>query len=97
MNKTQLTAAVAEKAGITKSHAERCVNAVLGAIADNLTEGEGEVSVPDFGRFYVKQVPARTGVNPGTGEKIAIPAHEKVVFKPSDNMAYYSRKHSAER
>lgn len=95
MNKTQLTAAVAEKSGITKSQAERCVNAVLGAIADNLTEGDNEVAIPDFGRFYIKKVAARTGMNPATREKITIPAREKIAFKPSENMEYYSRKHSA--
>ena len=40
MNKTQLTAIVAEKTGISKTDAAKYVNAVLGAIADNLTEGD---------------------------------------------------------
>ena len=97
MNKTRLTAAVAEKAGISKAEANLYVNAVLGVIADNICEGDNEVAIPDFGRFFVKTVPARQGGNPATGEKIQIEAHEKIVFKPSDNMGIYSRKHAAEK
>jgi len=93
MNKTQLAAAVAEKAGVSKTDAATYVNMVLGAIADNICEGDGEVSIPDFGRFFVKEVPARQGMNPQTKEKITIEAHSKVVFKPSDNLSIFSRKH----
>ena len=94
MNRTQLIAAVAERADLTKSDAAKSVNAVLGVIADNLTEGDHELALPDFGRFSVKQVPERQGINPQTGEKITIEAREKVVFKASDNMSIFSRKHS---
>ena len=93
MNKTQLAAAVAEKAGVSKADAATYVNMVLGAIADNICEADGEVSIPDFGRFFVKEVPARLGMNPQTKEKITIEAHSKVVFKPSDNLSIFSRKH----
>ncbi len=96
MNRTQLAALVAEKIGATKAQANVYVNAVLGTIADNICDGDGEVAIPDFGRFYVKSVPARMGVNPSTGAKIEIEAHDKVVFKCSDNIAIYSRKHPAE-
>ena len=41
MNKTQLAAAVAEKAGVSKADAATYVNMVLGAIADNICEGDG--------------------------------------------------------
>ena len=94
MNKTQLTAIVAEKTGISKADAAKYVNAVLGTIADTLTEGDKEVAIPDFGRFLVKSVPERQGINPATKEAITIPAHEKVTFKASDNLNIFSRKHS---
>lgn len=96
MNRTQLATLVAEKAGLSKSQADKYVNAVLGCIADNLYEGDGEVAIPDFGRFYVKSVPARVCSVPGKQEKIEIEAHDKVVFKASNNLGIYSRKHSAE-
>lgn len=93
MNRTELIARVAERAEITKADAAKYVNAVLGVIADNLTKGDQELALPDFGRFSVKQIPERQGINPQTKEKITIEAHEKIVFKPSDNMDLYTRKH----
>jgi DNA-binding protein HU-beta/DNA-binding protein HU-alpha len=93
MNKTELAAQVAARTEISKAEASKYVNVVLGVIADNLSEGDAEVSIPDFGRFFVKDVPARTGINPQTKEKINIEAHKKVVFKASDNLGYFTRKH----
>lgn len=93
MNKTQLVENVADKADLTKTEASQLVNVVLGTIADNICDGDGEVAIPDFGRFMIKQVAERQGINPSTKEKIIIPAHEKIVFKPSDNISIYSRKH----
>lgn len=93
MNRTELIAKVAERAQVSKADAAKCLNTILGVIADNLTKGDKELALPDFGRFYVKQVPERTGINPRTKEKITIEAHEKLVFKPSDNLDLYTRKH----
>ena len=89
MNKTQIVAAFAEKAGITKVDASKYFNALMGVMADNIVDGDGEIAIPDFGRFSVKH-----GVNPATGAKITIAARDKVVFKASDSLPYFSRKHS---
>ena len=70
--------------------------ALMGVMADNIVEGDGEISIPDFGRFSIKHVAERQGVNPATGEKITIAARDKVVFKASDSLPYFSRKHSNE-
>lgn len=94
MNKSELIAAVAERCGISKANAAKNLEAVLGVIADNVCEGDNEVNIPDFGRFFVKSVPERQGMNPLTKEKMVIPAHDKVVFKPSANLSIYSRKHN---
>lgn len=93
MNRTELIAKVAERAEVSKADAAKYLNTVLGVIADNLTKGDKELALPDFGRFYVKQVPERKGVNPRTKEQITIEAHEKLVFKASDNLDLYTRKH----
>lgn len=95
MNKTQNVTAFAEKAGITKTDASKFFNDLMGVMADNIVEGDGEISIPDFGRFSIKQA-ERQGVNPATGEKITIAARDKVVFKASDSLPYFSRKHSNE-
>ena len=82
MNKTELIAAVAEKAGMTKKDAERAVNAALDAITATLAEG-GRVQLSGFGIFEVKTREARTGRNPRTKETIQIPASKAPVFKAS--------------
>ena len=93
MNKNQLIAAVAAKTETSKADAAKYVNAILGIIADKVYEKE-EVAIADFGKFTLKEIPARQGRNPSTGETITIEAHDKVVFKEYENMSIYMRKHS---
>mgnify|MGYP002512635408 CR=1 FL=1 len=82
MNKTELIAAVAEKAGMTKKDAERAVNAALDTISATLAEG-GRVQLSGFGIFEVKEREARVGRNPRTKEAIEIPATRVPQFKAS--------------
>ena len=82
MNKTQLVEAVAAKTGTTKVAAKAAVEATLEAITASLTKGEG-AQLLGFGNFTVKAVPARTGINPATKQKIQIPAKKVVKFKAS--------------
>ena len=82
MNKTELIAAVAEKAGMTKKDAERVVNATVEAITESLVKGD-KVQVSGFGIFEVKDREARVGRNPRTKETIQIPATRLPVFKAS--------------
>ena len=80
MNKTELIAAVAEKAGITKKDAERVVNATFETVTASLAKGE-KVAVAGFGNFEVKAREARVGRNPRTKETIQIPATKLPAFK----------------
>ena len=80
MNKTELIAAVAEKAGLTKKDAERAVNATIDAITESLAKGD-KVQVSGLGSFEVKNREARTGRNPQTGETIQIAASKLPTFK----------------
>ena len=82
MNKTELVAAVAEKAGMTKKDAERVVNATIDTIIQNLSKGE-KVQISGFGNFEVKAREARVGRNPRTKQAIQIPATRLPVFKAS--------------
>lgn len=82
MNKTELIASVAEKAGLTKKDAERVVNATVDSVVAALAAGE-RVQLSGFGIFEVKEREAREGVNPRTGEKIQIAASKNPVFKAS--------------
>ena len=80
MNKTELVAAVAEKAGLSKKDAEKAVAAVLDAVVDTLKAGD-KVALVGFGTFEVKERAARTGINPLTKEKIQIAASKAPAFK----------------
>lgn len=44
-------------------------------------EGDGELDLPGFGKFKVKETKARVARNPRTGEKVNVPAKNKVTFK----------------
>ena len=77
MNKTELVASVAEKAGLTKKDSEKAVNAVLAAVSESLQKGE-KVQLVGFGTFEVRERKARKAQNPQTKKEITIPATVKV-------------------
>lgn len=80
MNKTELVAAVATKADLSKKDAEAAVKAVIDAVTEALADGD-KVALVGFGTFDVKTRAARTGKNPRTGETISIPASKVPSFK----------------
>jgi len=82
MNKTDLINVVANEAEISKKAAEAAVNATFAAIAGALKAGD-KVQLIGFGTFEVKEVAAKTGRNPKTGEQIEIAACKKPSFSAS--------------
>ncbi len=80
MNKTELVAAVAENAALSKKDAEKAVSAVIDAITGALAGGD-KVQLVGFGTFEVRARGARTGKNPRTGEAIKIAASKVPAFK----------------
>ncbi len=80
MNKTELVAAVAAAAELSKKDAEKAVNAAVESIANALVQGE-KVQIVGFGTFETKERAARTGRNPVTGETIEIAASRVPTFK----------------
>lgn len=80
MTKVELVNKVAEKCGSTKKDAEKAISAVIDSITEALNAGE-KVSLIGFGTFEVKERSAKEGVNPRTGEKIAIAARKVPSFK----------------
>ena len=80
MNKTELVAAVAQKAELSKKDAEKAVAAVTAAITDALCAGD-KVQLVGFGTFEVAERAAREGRNPKTGETMPIAASKTPKFK----------------
>ena len=82
MNKTELIASTAEKAGITKKDAERVLNAAIDSITAAMVAGD-KVQVSGFGIFEVRSRDERVGRNPHTKQTIKIPATRVPAFKAS--------------
>lgn len=80
MNKSELVAAIAEKAELSKKDAEKAVKAFTDTVAEQLKSGE-KIQLVGFGTFEVAERAARTGKNPQTKEEIQIPASKAPKFK----------------
>lgn len=85
MNKSELAAISAERAGITKKDAQRLLDVAFETISQELAKGE-KVTVTGFGIFEVKTRAPRMGRDPVTGEGIPIPAIKMPTFRPSQSL-----------
>ena len=82
MTKGELVEAVAKAAGINKRVAVDAVDATFEAIIRAIKKNK-RFQVPDFGTFTVRSRKARKGINPQTGDIIALKASRTVGFKPA--------------
>ena len=80
MNKTELIAAIAEQAEISKKDAEKALKAFVDVVTGQLKEGE-KVQLVGFGTFEVSERAAREGRNPQTGKTMKIAACKAPKFK----------------
>ena len=80
MNKTELVAAMADQAGITKKDAEAALKAFTDTVAAELKKGE-KIQLVGFGTFEVSTRAAREGRNPQTGDVMKIAASKAPKFK----------------
>jgi integration host factor subunit alpha len=71
--------------GLTKSEASAIVDAILAAVKTTLVGGR-TVKITNFGTFEVKERPGRLGVNPVSGERMVIPHHRGLTFRPARNL-----------
>lgn len=85
VNRNELVDAVAGKADLSKSAANKAVDAVFESITDAL-KGGNEVRLVGFGTFSVASRAASEGRNPRTGEKIKIAASKQAKFKPGKRL-----------
>ncbi len=80
MTKAELVAKIASEARITKSQADKAVAGFVSTVSAALSGGD-KITLVGFGTFSVVAKSQREGRNPGTGEKIKIPASKVVKFK----------------
>lgn len=80
MNKTELIAAMAEQAGLSKKDSEKALKAFVDVVTGELKKG-GKVQLVGFGTFEVSKRAAREGRNPQTGKSMKIKASKSPKFK----------------
>ena len=85
MNKTELVAAMAEKAELSKKDSEKALKAFIDVVTEELKSGE-KIQLVGFGTFSIKMRKARNVLNPSTGENMVIPARKVVKFTPGYKM-----------
>jgi len=80
VNKADMIEQIAQAAEVSKSAAERAVDALVAAIKTSLRKGD-DVTLVGFGTFYAAARKARTGRNPRTGAAVSIPAAKVPKFR----------------
>ncbi len=80
MNKTELIAAVAEKADLSKKDAEKAIKAFTETVTEALAGGD-KVQLVGFGTFETVERSAREARNPRTGEPMRVAASRAPKFK----------------
>lgn len=80
MNKTELSATLADRISVSNDIALQMVNAFTDIVTEELSAG-GEVTLIGFGSFRTRATPERVGRNPGTGEPIVISARNTPLFR----------------
>ena len=80
MNKTELVAAIADQADLSKKDAEKALKAFVDVITDELKKGE-KIQLGGFGSFEGTERAAREGINPLTKKPMSIPASKAPKFK----------------
>ena len=80
MNKKELTASLARSTGLSRSRADKVVDAVFDILSTELEAGR-KVVLPGFGTFAQTKRPARKGTNPSNGKPIQIGPKTSATFK----------------
>ena len=85
VSKADLVQKVADGKGMKKKDVKEVMDAMLEQISVSLDKGsKGQLT--GFGTFEVRRRKARTGVKPGTTDKIKIPASKYPAFKPGKGL-----------
>ena len=86
LTKADLVEAVHDRhGGLTKGEATEIVDAIFGTVKTTLLDGR-PVKIKNFGVFEVIDRQGRTGVSPLNGEKIYIPSHKGLAFRPAHRL-----------
>ena len=90
MNKRDVVAAVALRAGVSQADAAKCIDGLLELACDEVAAG-GDINLTGYLRISTVQRDARTGRNPQTGEAVPIPASTGVKIQPGARLKAAAR------
>ena len=82
VTRANLSEAVYQEVGLSRSESTELVDSVLHEISDALVRGE-KVKLSSFGSFMVRQKGERVGRNPKTGDEFPILPRRVLVFRAS--------------
>lgn len=85
MTLVELRKEFATKVGVSQEKAKELVAALEEVVVEGLIN-DGKVVFGMLGSLEVKEVAARQGVNPKTGEAITIQARNKIKYKQSSKI-----------
>jgi integration host factor subunit alpha len=85
VTRADLSEAVYQRVGLSRTESAQLVESVLGEICETLEQGE-TVKLSSFGSFVVREKGERIGRNPKTGVEVPIEPRRVMVFKPSNVM-----------
>ena len=83
VTRADLSEAVYQKVGLSRTESADLVESVLSEICNSLASGE-TVKLSSFGSFIVRDKGERIGRNPKTGIEVPIDPRRVMVFKPSN-------------
>ncbi len=85
VTRAELSEAVYQRIGLSRSESSALVELVLDEISSSLSAGKS-VKLSSFGSFLVRDKGQRIGRNPKTGVEVPIEPRRVMVFKPSNIM-----------
>lgn len=83
ITRAELSEAVYQKIGLSRTESAALVELVLREISDCIAQGQ-TVKLSSFGSFVVRDKGERIGRNPKTGIEVPIEPRRVMVFKPSN-------------
>ena len=83
VTRADLSEAVYQRVGLSRSESAALVERVLSEICDCLARGE-TAKLSSFGSFMIRDKGRRVGRNPKTGVEVPIDPRRVMVFKPSN-------------
>ena len=85
LTRADLSEAVYQQVGLSRSESSSLVESVLEEICQAAVRGE-TIKLSSFGTFSIRSKNERIGRNPKTGEEVPITPRRVMVFRPSNIM-----------